>query len=389
MTGMSADRTTAAWPGPIGKPPRPHWWSIQPPPPSSPISARRGYLEVLGVFAAFFAASIVAGGETLAGRYPAPNGSWAVFGPAAISELGLAGLAVLVVTLLSARRGITPRSLGLGWPRSAGGGVAVGPAFRTGVWALAALIAGGAITGAIATGKLGQPAVQDTSYLLYATAASVAAGVIEETVVLAFLVSTLRQANRPLAEIVVVAVLLRCSYHDYYGPGVLGIAVWAMVFGWLYLRTGSVLPLIIVHFLWDATIFWSQRWHALQVGRALGALLLVIASVASWLAEVMRRNSGGQPPGTWPGAPYSAWPDTEGDPGPLYRLSAATPPTARRVPSNPIAVPAVRLLVSAATPPMARRVPSNPTAVPLVGYAVALGPPRLTGLPGSRRGAAG
>jgi len=32
-------------------------------------------------------------------------------------------------------------------------------------------------------------------------------------------VTTLRQASRPMAEIVVVAVLLRCSYHIYYGPG--------------------------------------------------------------------------------------------------------------------------------------------------------------------------
>ena len=65
------------WPGPVGRPARAHWWSIQPPPPAGPISARRAYAEVLLVFAAFFAASVVAGGETLAGRYPAPSGSWA------------------------------------------------------------------------------------------------------------------------------------------------------------------------------------------------------------------------------------------------------------------------------------------------------------------------
>ena len=63
---------------------------------------------------------------------------------------------------------------------------------------------------------------------------------------LEFVVSALRQAGRPLAEIVIVAVALRMSYHDYYGPGVIGIAVWAAVFVWLYLRTGSVIPLIIV-----------------------------------------------------------------------------------------------------------------------------------------------
>ncbi len=333
VDGVSAERASTAWPGPIGKPPRPHWWSIQPPPPSSPISARRAYLEVLGVFAAFFAAGIIAGGETLAGRYPPPRGSWAVFGPAAVSEIATAGLAVLIVALLSARRGITPRSLGLSWPRKADDKVAVGSAFRLGVWGMVALAIGGAITGAIATGKLGQPATQDNSYLLYATAASIAAGVVEETVVLAFVVTTLRQANRPLAEIVIVAVLLRCSYHDYYGPGVLGIAVWATVFVWLFLRTGSVLPLIIVHFLWDATIFWSQRWHALLAGRAIGAIVLLLAAVASWLADVARRRGDGQPPpGGWVTAPYTAWPHSAADPGQsgqLYRLCGTRP--AKRV----------------------------------------------------------
>ena len=71
----------ADWPQPIGKPAAAHWWSIQRPPPSEPISARRAYGEVLGVFAAFFAVGILAGAETVAHRYQAPSGSWAVFGP--------------------------------------------------------------------------------------------------------------------------------------------------------------------------------------------------------------------------------------------------------------------------------------------------------------------
>lgn len=216
--------------------------------------------------------------------------------------------------LLAARRGITPRSLGLGPPRNAGGGVAASPAFRMGVWALMALVAGSLVTGALATGSLGQPAHQDNSYLLYATAASLAAGIVEETVVLAFVVTTLRQANRPLAEILIVAVLLRCSYHDYYGPGVVGIAVWAITFAWLFLRMGSVIPLIVVHFLWDGTIFWSQRWHWLQTGRVIGALVLLIAAIVSWLADLSKRGPDGQPRpgpgGQGSGQPelYTAWP---------------------------------------------------------------------------------
>ncbi|HET9897983.1 MAG TPA: CPBP family intramembrane glutamic endopeptidase [Streptosporangiaceae bacterium] len=304
--GSAESADSASWPGPIGRPPRARWWSVQPPPAASRISVRRAYGEVLAVFAAFFAAGIIAGGETLARRYPAPSGSWAVYVPASVTEISMAGLAVAVTVLLSSRRGITPRSLGFGLPRTAKGGVAGGSAFRMGVWAIVALVAGGLITGVLATGKLGQPAHQDYGYLLYATSASLAAGVVEESVVLAFVVTTLRQANRPLPEILIVAVLLRCSYHDYYGPGVAGIAVWAVVFTWLFLRSGSIVPLIVVHFLWDATIFWSQRWHWLVGGRLIGALLLLAAATFTWLAEVSKRNS--RPPHARQAAPYTAWP---------------------------------------------------------------------------------
>jgi membrane protease YdiL (CAAX protease family) len=274
------------WPGPVGRPARARWWSIQPPPPAGPISARRAYAEVLGVFAVFFGASIVAGGETLARRYPPPSGSWAIFAPATISELATSVLAVLVVVLLSARRGITPRSLGLGWPVRRDGRPAAAQTLRIGVWAVLALLAGGLATVALSMGhKLGQPAHQDASYLIYTLAASVTAGIVEEVVVLAFVVTTLRQAARPLPEIVLVAVLLRCSYHDYYGLGVIGIAIWAAVFVWLFLRVGSVLPLIVVHAAWDSNIFLGQRWRAVQLVSAYGFLLLFGLAVLSWLAD--------------------------------------------------------------------------------------------------------
>src|SRR5262249_27079 len=140
----------------------------------------------------------------------------------------------------------------------------------------------------------------------YATAASLAAGVIEETVVLAFVVSALRQAGRPLAEVVIVAIALRMSYHDYYGPGVIGIAVWAAVFIWLYLRSGTIIPLIIVHFFWDGTIFWSQRWHWVGVLAIYVSIALIIAAAMSWWAQRAYRN---RPRSRGPGAAtYTAWP---------------------------------------------------------------------------------
>jgi membrane protease YdiL (CAAX protease family) len=309
-----------AWPGPVGRPARPHWWSAQEPPPaagSHPISARRAYAEVLLVFAAFFAASIVAGGETLARRYPAPSGSWAVFTPAILSELGTCVLAVLVTVLLSARRGVRPQWLGFCWPRKRDGRPGAAQTLRIGVWAISALLVGGAVTSALSMGhKLGQPAHQDTSYVIFTVVASLTAGIVEETVVLAFVVTTLRQARRPLAEIVLVAVLLRCSYHDYYGLGVLGIAIWAAVFIWLFLRTGSVLPLIVVHVLWDTAIFLGQRWHVVLIAGGNAWLLLLLAAAISWLVDLHARRAG--PPG--------AQPPGAGVPGASVPAAAPPPP---------------------------------------------------------------
>ena len=276
------------------------------------------------VFAAFFAASIVAGGETLARRYPRPSGSWAIFSPATVSELGTCVLAILVTVLLSSRRGIRPAWLGFSWPRRRDGRPGAAQSLRIGVWAITALLAGGALTGVLAMGnKLGQPAHQDAAYLVYTLAASLTAGIVEETVVLAFVVTTLRQARRPTLEILLVAVLLRCSYHDYYGLGVIGIAVWAAVFVWLFLRTGSVLPLIAVHVLWDANIFLSQRWHDLRIVTGYGWVLLVLVAAVTWLVDMNARHA--RPPSV-PPAP-AAMPPAEhaGQPLPGCTLDPPTP----------------------------------------------------------------
>jgi membrane protease YdiL (CAAX protease family) len=288
---------TADWPGPVGRPARPHWWSAQPPPPLPRISARRAYAEVLGVYGLFFAASVIAGGEALDGRYPRPTGSWAVFTPGAVSEISLSVLAILVVLLMSARRGVTPRFLGLSWPRAAAGSSGAGQSIRILAWAVTALAVGGRITADLAgTNRLLQPAHQDYSYLIYTLTASVAAGVIEELVVLAFVVTTLRQADRPLPEIVIVGLLLRCSYHDYYGFGVAGIAVWAAVFIWLFLRTGSILPMLVLHVVWDATIFVGQRWGLAYSLAGLAIVLLILTAVVSWIVNVISRRGGTRVP---------------------------------------------------------------------------------------------
>ena len=55
---------------------RVHWWPIQPPRADTPpISTRRAYVEVLALFAAFFASAIAAAAFSLAGNSTRLGGS--------------------------------------------------------------------------------------------------------------------------------------------------------------------------------------------------------------------------------------------------------------------------------------------------------------------------
>lgn len=269
--------------------------SVQPALPA-PISAGRAYAEVLLVFTLFFAASIIVAGESLVSPASAPTGGWADFTPAAVHDVASAAVAALLVILLAARRGVTPRALGARSPLGPDGKTAPGRAIRMAALALVALVIGGLITSHMATGQIPRSAHPTGPYLLYSVAGSLFSGVAEEMVALAFVVTTLRQARRPVAEILIVAVLLRCSYHIYYGVGVIGIAVWAAVFVLLFLRFGSVIPLIVLHFLWDATQFLGERWPAVAGIGVLVGVALLLAGLVAWLVEVSSRRAAARRP---------------------------------------------------------------------------------------------
>ena len=86
-------------------------------------------------------------------------------------------------------------------------------------------------------------------------ATAVAAGVVEEIVVLGFLVRRLEQRGLRPAAVVAVAVLVRISYHMYYGWGVLPILAWAFASVLMYRRYRRLAPFIVVHVFWDAGLF--------------------------------------------------------------------------------------------------------------------------------------
>jgi hypothetical protein len=262
------------------------WWAPGPDPELTPISARRAYGEVLFVFLGFFATGIVAAAVLLAGRYKdlEPKGSWALYGTNMVDVVSQIGLAVAMVLLLSDRRGVTFRTLGLSLPRRGDGGVAFGRLTRIASWAVFALVLGGVVNALLQSGHL--PTSQTTGpAALFGVFDSVQAGVIEEMVVLGFVVVTLRQARRPWWEVTLVALVLRGSYHIYYGPGVFGILIWAALYYWIYLRFRTLIPLIVCHAAWDAVGFLSQEWSIVAVFGLLAAVSLWIAGPITWLVE--------------------------------------------------------------------------------------------------------
>jgi hypothetical protein len=280
------------------------------------LSTRRAYAEVLGLFLAFFGASATFAGFAFAGRIDpkTPEGSWAVYLPGVIDELAMAGLAVAVVLLIVRARGGSAADLGLRVRRSADGRARWWAEVRLGAWALLACVVGMVITGQFATDSI-PPGPTNAANLLYDAATSINAGITEELVVLGFLVATLLVARRRTLEIFAVAVVLRVSYHLYYGPGAVGITVWAALFAWLFWRTRSLVPLIVVHVWWDLVVTFSDHVPVVGgVGALAGVGLLIVAPI-SWLVErasAPSHPSDSLPPPTWT-APPAWYPDPLGE----------------------------------------------------------------------------
>lgn len=85
---------------------------------------------------------------------------------------------------------------------------------------------------------------------------AVLAALIEEVIVVGYLVTRLRQIGWRWPAVVAASALLRGSYHLYQGFGpFLGNAVMGVVFAMAYKRWGRVTPLIVAHFLLDAFSF--------------------------------------------------------------------------------------------------------------------------------------
>jgi membrane protease YdiL (CAAX protease family) len=81
-------------------------------------------------------------------------------------------------------------------------------------------------------------------------------GLVEEIVVIGYLLTRLRQLDWTPWKAIVVAAALRGSYHLYQGAGgFAGNFVMGLIFGWWFTRTRRVVPLVIAHCLIDVVSF--------------------------------------------------------------------------------------------------------------------------------------
>lgn len=92
------------------------------------------------------------------------------------------------------------------------------------------------------------------------------AGLTEEVIVIGYVFERLRRlgwgAGRLGAwPIIVAAAALRGVYHLYQGvPALFGNFAMGVLFGWLYARTGRLVPLIVAHTLIDVAVFIGYPW---------------------------------------------------------------------------------------------------------------------------------
>ena len=85
---------------------------------------------------------------------------------------------------------------------------------------------------------------------------SFANGWAEEVIVVGFLLTRLRQLRFSALAAVIITSLLRGLYHLYQGFGAgIGNVAMGLVFGYVYLRTGRLWPLIVAHALIDSVAF--------------------------------------------------------------------------------------------------------------------------------------
>jgi hypothetical protein len=116
-----------------------------------------------------------------------------------------------------------------------------------------------------------------------AVSAGLTAGFGEEILVCAMLVVTGEQLGWRTRTIYAVGILARLAYHDFYGPGVVGLALWAAVAIWLFTTYRLLWPTIAVHAAWDM----SRGMNGVGGVSAVVANLVMMAMVWAAIGVIM------------------------------------------------------------------------------------------------------
>jgi membrane protease YdiL (CAAX protease family) len=127
-------------------------------------------------------------------------------------------------------------------------------------------------------------------YLALDIVNGITSGIVEEIVVLGYLVRRLEQLRLPGWAVVALAVVVRGSYHLYYGWDVLPILLWAWVTVMLYRRYRRLLPFIVVHVIWDTSLFVESALTLRGGGIFLGLEAVVLIPVSLVCFRVWRNR---------------------------------------------------------------------------------------------------
>lgn len=91
--------------------------------------------------------------------------------------------------------------------------------------------------------------------------AALAAGLLEEIVVVGYLFDRLAALGTRKWPTIVISAAIRGSYHLYQGfGGFVGNFAMGIVFGYFYKRYGRLTPLVVAHFILDAVSFVGYAW---------------------------------------------------------------------------------------------------------------------------------
>ena len=213
-----------------------------------------------------------------------------------VSHLALAAMAIVIVGSLTRLRGLTFSDIGLAprWAKHHGYGW---QAFGVSMMFVGAITVSSVLLTLVSPHSKYPFLPAQGWHLIYEIPASIEAGIVEELVVIALLVTVLEQARTKVWVIYAVGIPLRVSYHIYYGWGVIFFAIWAATTIWLFRRTRRITPLIVTHMVYDSVLAFLHEYphppNAIAELIGLGILGLILTVIVRAIQIALR---GRRPP---------------------------------------------------------------------------------------------